>query len=636
MGHTNGSDNPATSTQTRSRSVNGKSSYQSLRNMVQDGSVDLDGKPVSRSRTGGWKSCAFIIGVELGERFAFYGIASNLIQYLTNVMHEGLATADKNVSNWTGVALVMPFIGGFFADAYVGRYWTIAVVCVVYVLGLVFLTLSATLHTLKPSACANPLLPCPKASSAQSGFFFFSLYLVAIGTGGVKPCLQAFGADQFDDEDPTEKKRKTSFFNWWYFGLCFGALLAFTVLVYIDQNVSWGLGFGIPAAVMVVALGIFLIGTPFYRHKRPGGSALTRIFQVIVAAIRKWNLVVPSDEKLLYENHNEESMLVGRRQLQHTDQFAFLDKAAVIDSRAEGQYTTQENPWRLCPVTQVEEVKLVTRVIPVWLTTFTYGVVITQISTLFTQQGATLDRRMGHFKIPPASFQAVCTIVVLLIVPLYDRILVPAARAFTGKERGISLLQRTGVGLFLSILCMITAALIEKKRLNAAKDHDLLDTPQVMIPMTIFWLLPQYIIIGIAEVFTLVGEQEFFYDQVPDTMKSLGMALYLGSNGVGSFLNSLLITIVNRISSRNGHNHWIRKNINRSHIDYYYYLLAALCALNFLLFLLVAHFYKYKNAKSFLASAASSPYRAAGTIELGLKQQNTPAPTSDQWEDPQC
>lgn len=130
-----------------------------------------------------------------------------------------------------------------------------------------------------------------------------------------------------------------------------------------------------------------------------------------------------------------------------------------------------------------------------------YGVVFAQTSTLFTKQGSTMVRSMGpRFQIPAASLQSFPTIVILILLPIYDRLFVPVAQQFTGNQRGISMLQRIGMGLFLSVLSMVVAAVTEMRRLKAAVDHELLDKPQVTIPLSIFWLLPQYILIGISDV----------------------------------------------------------------------------------------------------------------------------------------
>eukprot|EP01018_Ginkgo_biloba_P019054 Gb_20275 [translate_table: standard] len=477
---------------------------------AEDGSVDLRGRPVSRSLTGGWKASLLIIGVEIAESLAYYGVVCNLVSYLTNVLHQSTATAAKNVNIWLGATFMLPLLGAFVADAYWGRYRTIVFSSLVYLLGLISLTVSASLPFLQPPPCNDISTDsCPKASAFQIGMFFSALYLVALGQGGHKPCLEAFGADQFDDEDPKERKYRSSFFNWWYFGICSGTFMAVSVLMYIQDNIGWGLGFGIPTVTMAVALFVFLCGTRFYRHKLRGGSPLTQIALVLVAAIRKWNVSVPSQgENKVHAIQGEDMMKFGsRRQLVPTNQLKFLDKARVEDDLDYNGKTAYS--WRLCTVTQVEEVKLVLRLLPIWVACLMYGVVFSQSPTFFTKQGSTMERNIGaHFEIPPAALQSFISLSILVLVPVYDRIFVPLARNLTGNERGVTLLQRIGIGMMFSTLSMIVAALAELKRLNAAKDNGLIDKPHATIPLSIFWLIPQYILFGISDVFTMVGLQE--------------------------------------------------------------------------------------------------------------------------------
>lgn len=119
-------------------------------------------------------------------------------------------------------------------------------------------------------------------------FFFFALYLVAFAVGGHKPCLQAFGADQFDDENGKELQSKSSFFNWWNFCLCVSVVVGLLVLTYIQENLSWALGFGIPCIVMCFALFVFLFGMVTYRFrvKSDGGNPFVRIGRVFVRAVK--------------------------------------------------------------------------------------------------------------------------------------------------------------------------------------------------------------------------------------------------------------------------------------------------------------------------------------------------------------
>ncbi|KAJ7547876.1 hypothetical protein O6H91_08G107800 [Diphasiastrum complanatum] len=570
---------------------------------VQDGSVDLRGRPVSRAKSGGWKACLFIFGVEFCERLTYYGVGGNLVTYLALSLHEGLEASVKNVNNWLGVTFVTPLLGAFLADAYWGRYWTIGSFGGVYLIGLIVLTISASVPSLRPPPCLDPS-NCQKANPSQLGCFFFGLYLISIATGGVKPCLQAFGGDQLDEEDPTERRHKTSFFNWWYFSLNLGAILAFTVLVSIQDTGSWGWGFGIPALSMAMALIFFFAGTPTYRHKLPGGSVATRIAQVLVAAFRKRHLAFPADVLMLHETYDEKAnMQYGRRKLLHASQFRFLDMAAVYESLDHKDVNgldskKHESPWRLCTVTQVEEVKLILRLLPVCLCCLTYSVIGAQVATFFTKQGNTMDRRMGRVKIPPASLQTFVVGTSLLFIPIYDRIFVPVARRFTGNVRGISILQRLGTGFCLGMLAMAAASATEAKRLRVAKEHGLLDKPTSTIPLTIFWLIPQYALLGISHDCSVVALQELCYDQMPDTQRSMGVAIFLCTVALGNFLTNLIITIVNKATDGGKHGAWINDNINRSHLDYFYCLLAILGVINQIIFVFVARWYSYKKPES--------------------------------------
>jgi peptide/histidine transporter 3/4 len=257
------------------------------------------------------------------------------------------------------------------------------------------------------------------------------------------------------------------------------------------------------------------------------------------------------------------------------------------------------DPWRLCSLNQVEQVKLVLRLIPIWLTCLMFPIVISQVQTQFTKQGSTMIRSIGpHFNVSPASLQAIVGLTILITIPIYDRILVPWARKFTGHPSGITSLQRIGIGLFLTILIMVVSALVEARRISIVKHHNLMENPKAIVPMKLWWLLPQYMLCGWADMFTFVGQQELFYDQMPESMRSLGAALYLSVFGVGSFLSSAVICVVQAISSRcGGREEWLGDNLNRAHLDYFYLVLAGLSALNLCVYVWVAKRFVYKKVE---------------------------------------
>ncbi|KAJ6716013.1 PROTEIN NRT1/ PTR FAMILY 8.3 [Salix koriyanagi] len=558
---------------------------------TKDGTVDYLGNPANRKETGTWRACPFIIGNEFCERLAYYGMSSNLVLYFKHRLNQSSATATRNNLNWGGTCYLTPLIGAFVADAYLGRYWTIASFSTIYVAGMALLTMSATVHGLKPKCYSKD--HC-QPTSGQSAVTFLALYLIALGTGGIKPCVSSYGADQFDDDNETEKRHKSSFFNWFYLSINVGALIAGSVLVWVQDNVSWGWGFGIPTIAMAIAVVSFFSGTKLFRYQKPGGSPLTRICQVLVASFRKKKAKVPADKALLHETADAESDIKGSRKLDHTEGFSFLDKAAVETEKDVIKGTI--NPWNLCTVTQVEELKAIIRLLPVWATGIIFSAVYSQMGNLFVLQGETMDRYIGNsnFKIPSASLSIFDTLSVIFWVPVYDRIIVPVARKLTGHKNGLTQLQRMGIGLFISIFAMVSAAILELKRLQMVRNDNYYEHDSV--PMSIFWQVPQYFLIGCAEVFIFIGQLEFFYEQAPDAMRSMCSALSLTTVALGNYLSSLLVTIVTSISTKNGKVGWIPDNLNYGHIDYFFWLLGILSVLNLGVYLLISRWYTYKKS----------------------------------------
>ncbi|KAJ6839827.1 protein NRT1/ PTR FAMILY 5.10-like isoform X2 [Iris pallida] len=528
------------------------------------GVVDYCGRPVSRHNSGSWSSAIFILGAEIAERSAYFGISLNLISYLTDCLGESTAAAAASVNTWTGTVLIMPLLGAFLADSCLGRYPTIVASSLLYVLGLGMLTLSSILPNLRPQV--------------QLPFFYLSLYLVAFAQGCLKPAFMALGADQFDENDPQECVLRRSFFNWWHFGMNVGMICSLLMLTYLQDNISWGLGFGIPCILMVIATVVFLIGTRMYRcYPLEAQSPFARIGRAFVAMVRKGGArSVTSDESCcLFEGEPKEK--------QHL--IAFDQSNVEEDESAESN-------------AQVKEAKAVLRLFPIWTACIVYAIVFSQSSTFFTKQGGTMDRRIGSsFQVPPAALQSLIFATVVLFLPIYDRILVPTVRRFSGTSSGFTLLQRIGTGIALSVIAMVVAALVEGKRLKTARDFGLIDRPNETVPMSLWWLVPQYILYGLGEAFAVVGLQEFFYDQVPDTLRCLGMALFLSIMGVGRLISGFLVAAIQEVTHRTGES-WFSNNLNRAHLDYFYWLLAGLSAIAMIVYLFFAHAYVYKKKVS--------------------------------------
>lgn len=566
---------------------------------VYDASFDHRGRTPLRASTGAWKASLFIIVIEFAERLSYFGIATSLIIYLTKVIHQDVKTSARSANQWVGVTTLMPLVGGFLADAYLGRFYTVLLSSVIYLMGLILLTMSSMIPSLKP--CAGNGV-CTETRKIHEIVFFIAIYLISVGTGGHKPSLESFGADQFDDDHPEERRKKMSFFNWWNAALCAGLLLGVTLIVYMQDHIGWGQADIVLTMTMACSVVIFVVGRPFYRYRKPK-NPLKPMVQVCVAAFAKRHLPHPSNPDELHEV--PKSQKVQDRLLCHTKSFKFLDKAAIVEDEDFAD-KKQENPWRLSTVTRVEEMKLLLNMIPIWLTSLPFGLCVAQSTTFFIKQGVLLDRKLAHGVIlPPASMYGLAACGMIFSVAVYDRILVPILRRITRTERGMNILQRIGIGMVFSITTMIISTVVEKKRLSVVQNDPLHGSAT----MSVFWLAPQFIMVGIADGFTLVGLQEYFYDQVPDSMRSLGIALYLSVIGAGNFLSSFLITIVDHVTTKVSGKSWFGKDLNASRLDHFYLFLAAITAANLCVFVFVTSRYSYKSVQKNTAVAVADCYQ---------------------------
>ncbi|XWS24767.1 hypothetical protein CRYUN_Cryun27aG0012500 [Craigia yunnanensis] len=161
------------------------------------------------------------------------------------------------------------------------------------------------------------------------------------------------------------------------------------------------------------------------------------------------------------------------------------------------------------------------------------------------------------------------------------------------------MLQRIGIGMVLSAISMVITALVEMQRLKTAQEYGLVDKPNVTVPMSVWWLVPQYVLYGLSDVFTMVGLQEFFYDQVPHELRSVGLALYLSIFGVGSLLSSFFISAIENVTGGDGRDSWFANNLNRAHLDYFYWLLASLSAIGLAFYLYSTKSYIYASGSRF-------------------------------------
>ncbi|GFQ07705.1 protein nrt1/ ptr family 7.3 [Phtheirospermum japonicum] len=553
-----------------------------------DGSVDLRGMPSIRSKSGSWTAATLILVNQGLATLAFFGVGVNLVLFLTRVMGQDNASAANNVSKWTGTVYLFSLLGAFLSDSYWGRYKTCAIFQAIFVVGLVSLSLSSYLFLVKPSGCGDEETPCGSHSTLHLSLFYVSIYLIALGNGGYQPTIATFGADQFDEDHPKESHSKVAFFSYFYLALNLGSLFSNTILGYYEDKGVWAIGFWASAGSATLALILFLLGTPIYRHVTPKGNPFSRFCQVIIAASRKWT----AGDGMLYEVQGSDLADNGGRKILHTQGFRFLDRAAVMTEKDDiAADEKPNNPWRLCSVTQVEEVKCILRLLPIWLCTILYSVVFTQMTSLFVEQGAAMKTTVAGFHVPPASMSSFDILSVASFIFINRRVIMPAV-ARLRKSGGLSELERMGVGLVIAVAAMLSAGAVEHFRLKGARDQEC-RTCANSSSLSIFWQVPQYVLIGASEVFMYVGQLEFFNGQAPDGLKSFGSALSMTSISLGNYVSSLIVTIVMKASTTDELPGWIPRDLNSGHLDRFYYLLAALTAADFVVYVACARWYKY-------------------------------------------
>ncbi|KAF3786238.1 NRT1-PTR FAMILY 5-8 protein [Nymphaea thermarum] len=267
------------------------------------------------------------------------------------------------------------------------------------------------------------------------------------------------------------------------------------------------------------------------------------------------------------------------------------EKAPMVDNGRIGILQT-----KTCKgIISGEDARIVLRLLPIWATCLMFAVVFQQPTTFFIKQGITMKRNIGRsFEIPPATLQSVITISIILLMPLYDPLLIPLFKRITGSEQGINTLQRICIGMFLSIMAMVIAAILENKRLQMQTFDN--GTRVDIVHMSIFWLVPQYILLGISDVFTVVGMQEFFYSQVPSRMRTIGIALYTSVFGFGSFLSAMLISMIELGTRMRGQRNWFSDDLREARLDLYFWLLSLLSTLSMVLFISMSKYYSDKYA----------------------------------------
>ncbi|XP_051123352.1 protein NRT1/ PTR FAMILY 2.11-like [Andrographis paniculata] len=548
----------------------------------------------------GIKAMPYIIGNETFEKLGTIGTASNLLVYLTTVFNMNSITATNVLNIFNGTCNIGAMIGAFLCDTYLGRYTTIGIASVSSFLGMLAITLTAAIPTLHPPSCTSePNATCSGPSPGQLTVLFTGFVLLVIGASGIRPCNLPFGVDQFNPNTESGKKGATSFFNWYYFTYTFAMMASLTVIVYVQSNLNWAIGLGIPAFLMFLSCTFFFVGTRIYVKVRPEGSPITSLVQTLVVAFKKRKLRLSQHPTKSLFNHIPIGTINAK--LGYTEQLRFLDKAAV---QTEEDLTNSDgsaaDPWRLRTMQQVEELKCILRLVPIWIAAIIYYIVLAQLQNYVVFQAIQADRTIagGRFTIPAASYNVFTFLTLTLWIPIYDRFLIPVLRRLSGKPEGISILQRIGAGIFLGIVTMALSGLVEERRRAVAISRPTIGhvaRKGEISAMSANWLIPQLVAGGLSEGFAIIGFIELFYKQFPENMRSLGSAFLMCGYAISSYLSSFMATVVHEKTSVNKTSNWLSEDLNKGRLDYFYYLIGGVELLNLSYFVVCAKWYKYRE-----------------------------------------
>ncbi|CAL0304473.1 unnamed protein product [Lupinus luteus] len=568
-------------------------------NGASEGQISIQNLPLSSSskKKGGWRAIRYILANETFEKVASMGLIANLIVYMHTQYNMDNTTSAQVFTIWAGSTNFLPLVGAYIADAYAGKFNTLFFSSIASFLGMGFVALGAGVPSLRPPSCSSHsetgYSDCIPATGSQLAILYIGLALFAIGSGGLRPCNISFGADQFDITTEKGRSQLESFFNWWYFLFTVALLLALTVVVYIQTNVSWFLGFIIPTACFACSLTIFILGRNTYICSKPKGSVISDLIKVVVAANRNRRVDIKKDTELSFYDPPLDSELDPRMsKLPHTNRFRFFDKAAVItDPSKSGNDVKPVDTWRLCSVQNVEELKSVIGTLPVWLAGILCFLSMTQANSFGILQVIQTHKSIGKFVLPPAWMGLVPMIALSTWIFLYEKIYVPFKDTRNKRGTRLTVEKRILIGIVLSIVCMLVSGLIEVHRRDAALKYGLFESP-----VSIWWLVPQFALSGLVEAFAAVAMMELLTSYWPDSMKTLGGAMFFLSLSICNYLNSLMIKIIESTTGKNGTIPWLGGNdLNKNRLEYYYYTIAVLAGLNLLYFQFVARRFLYSE-----------------------------------------
>jgi solute carrier family 15 oligopeptide transporter 1 len=366
----------------------------------------IEASPVSTEKIKYPFAVFFIIVNEFCERFSYYGMRTILTIYLKTILGFDEDTATVLYHVFIMLCYFTPVLGAILADAFLGKFRTILYLSILYACGSIILSVAAIPNTLP-----------------QTAFSLIGLFIIAFGTGGIKPCVSAFGGDQFIR--PQQDKQLEQFFSIFYFAINSGSLIS-TFLTPIlrddvhcfDENSCFSLAFGVPAILMLTAVVVFVLGKPRYQMKDPETNVFGEFCFCISHAIAR---------KCSKASRNE-----------HHDHW--LD------------YASDKYPKSL-----IEDIKRVLRVGLVFIPLPVFWALYDQQGSRWTFQATRMNGALGSAVIKPDQMQIVNPLLILILVPIFESLIYP----LLAKCFNFSPLRRIGAGMIFCGLSFVVSGIVE-------------------------------------------------------------------------------------------------------------------------------------------------------------------------------
>ncbi|KAJ6811579.1 putative protein NRT1/ PTR FAMILY 2.3 [Iris pallida] len=527
---------------------------------------------------GGWITFPFLACTMLGLGLSLGGATSNMIVYLIKEYNVESVDAAQINNIVNGCVSLAPVAGAIISDVFFGCFPVVAFSTVVNFLSLVLFILTATVPSLRPTPCTSEIDKCEHASASQLAVLYFAVALLSVGAGGSRFNMVSLGAAQFDRTEDQD-----SYFNWYFVILYVSAIIGSTLIVYVQDTVSWGLGYGLCAAAGAASVVMLMCGMRYCRRPKAEGSPFTSLARVVVASVRKRKAEMRKEGMGYYYGTG-----VAVKSQSPTQSFRFLNRAALIaegDTCVDGSIT---KPWSLCTVEAVEDLKSLLRIFPLWTTSCFLSISIGIQASLTILQALTMDRAINrHFSIPTSSIIVSSLAAVAVFLPVLDRVLIPMCQRLT--NRTWTPLQRVGLGHALNTLALVASALVDRKRVGIVHAHHAEGQPAWIVPMSVIWLVLPLAMTGLGEAMHFPGQVSLYYQEFPKSLRSTATGVIALIIAVGFYGSTVVVALLRR------HTGWLLDNVNGSRLDKVYWTLAVLGVVNTGYYVLCSTLYEYKK-----------------------------------------